>query len=99
MQNCAIKHGICFCLSVNFSVGLAQLSESLRNYLEAAIMGFSRRIFSLFITACYLSQMESETSEASENIKAGLDAYDYQLWIYLGFPKDIRASLCYWTKI
>lgn len=44
-QNYAIKNGIYFSLSVNFSVGLAKLAESLRNYLEAAIRGFSRGIF------------------------------------------------------
>lgn len=76
LQNCAIKYGICFFVSVNFFVDLAELAESLRNYLEAAIRVFSRGIFSLFITVCYFSQMESETSEASENIKAGLDTYD-----------------------
>lgn len=26
---------------------------------------------------CYFSQMENETSEASENIKAELDTYDF----------------------
>lgn len=58
MQICAIKDGICFSLSVNFSVGLAELAESLRNYLEAAVRVFSRGVFSLFIAVCYLSQME-----------------------------------------
>lgn len=75
-QNCAIKHGICFSLSVNLLACLVELAECLRNYLEAAIR-FSRRILSLFITVCYFSQMESETTEASENIKAGLDTYDF----------------------
>jgi len=31
MQYCAIKHGVCFSLSVNSSVGLAELAESSRN--------------------------------------------------------------------
>lgn len=73
MQNCAIKHGVCFSFFVNFSVGLAELAESLRNYLGTATRGFSRGIFLLLITVCYFSQAESEASEASKNMKAELD--------------------------
>lgn len=61
VQNCTVKHVICFSLSVNFFESLVELAESLRNYLEATIWVFLRVIFSLFIRVCYFSRIDSET--------------------------------------
>lgn len=59
MQNCAIKHGLCFSLSINFSVGLAELAESLRNYLEATIKeGFKRSVFTVYHNLLFLPGAE-----------------------------------------
>lgn len=48
MQNCAILHGICFCLSVNLLACLVELAESLRNYLEAAIRVIKKDIVTVY---------------------------------------------------
>lgn len=45
--------------------------------MVAATMVFKKDIVTIDHTVCYFSQMESETSEAPENIKAGLGTYDF----------------------
>lgn len=59
MQNCAIKHGLCFSLFINFSVGLAELAESLRNNLEATTKGgFKSSIFTVYHSLLFLPGAE-----------------------------------------
>lgn len=58
MQNCAIKHGICFSLSVNLLACLVELAECLRNYLEAAIRVFKKDIVTVYHSLLFLPDGE-----------------------------------------